>query len=460
MKEKIKSKGSNKTKSKRNGEGTIFYSESKKKWIAQYTAGIKPNGKLNRPTISGKTYAEVSSKLKKVLRELDTKQYLSKDKATLKDIIPLAIEDEFAANGISESTYFRKKETAEIIYKMPIANIPIQKLTEININSALINIKHYSDSQIEKIYGILHQAYNKCVLLKILNNDTNFFNTKGAIIKPKSTQIKDIDAIISKEEEKAFSIDEQKLFLDQLINSSDPYKKTMLISIFTGMRIGEVLALRVKNIDFINNKIYIRNTLTKGKDGKIKLGYTTKTYSGSRDIPLPPNLVEVFESIIFNYRKNYKVTYPSYFDSTIKLQYNDQDNNLDKYSKSIVNSKKAEDFLFLYNTKFISPNIINSHFKRICKDAGIRVIQTEVKRKKKSGEKFVNLKSSDVYTHMLRHTYATRCIEAGMPAVVLQRLLGHKDVTITLNTYTHVFNKFKEKELDKVNEYLRQANLI
>ena len=61
--------------------------------------------------------------------------------------------------------------------------------------------------------------------------------------------------------------------------------------------------------------------------------------------------------------------------------------------------------------------------------------------------------------HILRHTFATRCIEAGMTAVVLQRLMGHKDVTVTLNTYTSVFNKFKEDELEKVNTYLNNNQL-
>ena len=52
--------------------------------------------------------------------------------------------------------------------------------------------------------------------------------------------------------------------------------------------------------------------------------------------------------------------------------------------------------------------------------------------------------------HTIRHTFATRCIEAGMAAVVLQRILGHTNISITLNTYTSVFNQFKDSELQKV----------
>ena len=59
---------------------------------------------------------------------------------------------------------------------------------------------------------------------------------------------------------------------------------------------------------------------------------------------------------------------------------------------------------------------------------------------------------------MLRHTFATRCIEAGMSAVVLQKLLGHKDIETTLNTYTSVFDKFKEDEFSKVEKYFKKIN--
>ena len=59
----------------------------------------------------------------------------------------------------------------------------------------------------------------------------------------------------------------------------------------------------------------------------------------------------------------------------------------------------------------------------------------------------------NISTHCLRHTYGTRCIESGMRAVALQRLMGHTDINVTLNTYTTIFNKYKEEELRKANEY-------
>lgn len=60
----------------------------------------------------------------------------------------------------------------------------------------------------------------------------------------------------------------------------------------------------------------------------------------------------------------------------------------------------------------------------------------------------------------MRHTYGTRCIEAGMSAVAVQRLMGHNDVSVTLNTYISVFNKYKEAEIEEVNNYYMNNNLM
>lgn len=179
------------------------------------------------------------------------------------------------------------------------------------------------------------------------------------------------------------------------------------------MRIGEILALTREDIDLENKQITINKTLTKDKNENIILGDTTKTYTGIRTIPILSPLLPILE----------------------------------KY-------KNIKGLLFTDNNKFIRPSTINSHFKRICKNANIRIINT----KKKKSNKTCNLKSSNVNTHMLRHTFATRSIEAGINPAVLQKLLGHKDIQITLNTYTSIFNKYKEKEIEKIEAYFSQLH--
>ena len=136
------------------------------------------------------------------------------------------------------------------------------------------------------------------------------------------------------------------------------------------------------------------------------MGNKTKTYAGKRILPIPDFL------------------YP-YIVEQMQIA-NTQINNDEK-------------LLFKpLNFKYVRRSNVNNELKRILK-------------------KEFNI--TDISTHSLRHTFGTRCIESGMAPVVVQRLMGHKDISITLNTYTSVFDKFKENEIDKVNQYYLRENL-
>lgn len=83
----------------------------------------------------------------------------------------------------------------------------------------------------------------------------------------------------------------------------------------------------------------------------------------------------------------------------------------------------------------ISTKQVNNTFIRLCKKAEIKPL----------GQ------------HMLRHTYATRCIEAKINAPVLKAFLGHTDVSTTINTYVDIFNKFQNEEVQKYEDYMKDV---
>lgn len=84
--------------------------------------------------------------------------------------------------------------------------------------------------------------------------------------------------------------------------------------------------------------------------------------------------------------------------------------------------------------------MINSAFKRLC-------------------EKYNINKGFNVNFHMLRHTYATTLIESGVPAKVVQKKLGHRDISITLNTYAEVLAQYEDTCDNMYIEYLEQNNM-
>ncbi len=160
-----------------------------------------------------------------------------------------------------------------------------------------------------------------------------------------------------------------------------------------GLRVGEALALKNNDIDLQKRILSVRRTLTTDKNDKICIGKSTKTYAGKRDLPIPDFILP-------------------YIIEQMKVAQDNQDEML---------FLTPQDGLVLHLT-------INRKLKSIAKKIGI---------------------NDNISTHCLRHSYGTRCIESGMRAVALQRLMGHTDINVTLNTYTTIFNRYKEEELKK-----------
>ena len=379
-----------------NGEGSIYYSDKLNRWVGQFTAGVKTNGMPNRKSVYGKTRKDVAEKITKALNEIKEHTFVDKSDITLIQLIEENIEDKFRANKTSATTYLRDKETIKTITNIEntIANKKIQKITEKDLKDFFSKITNYSNSNIDKIYSCINSAFKKAVYYNILH--TNPLGNSFEVIKPKSSNpTKLVQALTIEEQKKLLSVLSDKEF-------NHKYRKIIILMLFTGMRVGEALALTSDNIDFDNNIIKIRNTLTKDKSGKVIIGNKTKTYQSVRDIQMLPLVKELLKDI---------------------------------------KPKNEHNLIFYDNIKkeIITPTKVNCYLQRLAKKYDI---------------------AESIHNHMLRHTYATRCIESGMTAVVLAKKLGHKDVSITLNTYTSVFAKFEDTQDDRFIDYLAKEKLM
>lgn len=360
-----------------NNSGSIFYRKDRKKWV--YEIPVQYHDKSKVKSISANSQKELLMKIDKFHKELD-EIALKMDNRTLVDILLEDEEKKYKMNITKSNTYGRNKYTINLL-KNGVLNVKnIRDLTKKDIEDYLLTITNHSNSVIEKVMIKLRKGFKIALDEELIRKDitTN-------VQRPKS----------DKEDKKivAFTIEEEKEFYKLIPNSK--YYMQYLIGLNTGMRMGEINALHINDIDFENKTININKTVTRDSDWKDAINDTTKTKAGTRKISI--------NNILYNKLKEY------------------------------CEDKKG--YLFS-EERVISTSMVTSDIKRICKNS-----------------KIIEITPS---SHVLRHTFATRCIESGMPAIVLAKFLGHTDVSITLNTYTSIFDKFKIEHFDKATEYMKE----
>ena len=397
-----------KVKSKGNGEGTIYFSETLQKWVAQY---VEPSGK--RKTITQKKNEKVSNFKKRfasIINEINNNTYIVNNDTSLYNILNDYFENKHKTGITTDRTYKRNIESLKLLEKTCKEFIynPIQKVSISQIKKALPNfveletidaktnetvLKNYSQNVIDKLYMILNKGFKIATSERIIQY--NIMDNES-IQKPKSK--------IEKQAIEALSIEEEKKFISSIKDNPHKYNNILLLATYTGMRIGELLALTYENINLKEHTLTVEKTLTRDKNDKTVLGKKTKTQAGMRTIYLSNNAIDVIKEISSNKLANmYNLLFWDYGKNT-----------------------------------FITPQEINSYLKRLNQKHHI---------------------CNNLHTHMLRHTFATRCIEAGMSAKVLQKILGHKKIQTTLDTYTSVFEKFNKDENEKYNIYMKEIGL-
>ena len=372
-------------------------------------------GKTNRKTFVANTEEQALAEALQYKLDLDKNggpRIITKSNKTLVELLNPCINEQFMLNKIDKSTLKRKKDTLKQISKASFANKPIAKVTREEVVSYLSSLSKYSESTIKQNYELLCMGFGEAEYQKIIQE--NFMAGYKRIIKPKSEYVS--------HKRKSLTIQEERKLIDYLMNVSYEkcsYKYLLLWQLTTGMRIGETLVLDYKNdISLSENKVDIKKTQTKDENGNIIIGETTKTDNGMRTLTMNNISKQIMQKALEHKVKN----------------------------KNNLLFCKKDGTMILENT-------INSCLKRIALKLGIGIFE-------EPNTKGKTVKKTDVHTHMLRGTFATRCAEAKIAPVVLKQILGHKDISVTMKYYIDVDGSFIESETDNAIQYLVDKNIF
>lgn len=193
-----------------------------------------------------------------------------------------------------------------------------------------------------------------------------------------------------------FLVNEQKKIEQAVLSDKRPKMFGVILCLYTGLRLGELLALTWDDIDFSKCLLSVDKTVYEGKDEEgsfCKIVGMPKTVSSMRSIPLPKQLVPMLR-------------------------------NLKRMSKSkyVVSDKERS----------VSIRVYQRNFSKLLERLGIE----------------------HKGFHSLRHTFATRALECGMDVKTLSEILGHKNVSVTLNRYVHIMPNYKRDIMNKLGKLL------
>lgn len=347
-----------------------------------------------RKSLYGKNKTELMNKLRSILVDINEGTYVEPSNLTVKEWFKTWLWD-YKRKAVRESTF----DDYERMYTKYVADEAIGKM----------KLKHVRGQDIQKLYNKIIGAEKKrtAELVHILLNMGFKQAIKNDLILRNPVEATERPQRVKPNKARALTLDERKRFLEAL--STHRMKAAFILLFNTGVRRGEMAALKWTDIDFesatlnIDKRLYPVRTFEKNnKESVVKID-KPKTESSIRKIPLLSGVINELKA--HQERQDAE-------KALAKKLYND-----DGY---VFCSEIGE----LYH-----PRTFNKFFSQVTDAAKIE----------------------NVNMHMLRHTFATRGLEAGIDMKVMQELLGHSSYKTTADIYTHVLPNKKKSEMEKLN---------
>ena len=326
--------------------------------------------------------------------------------------------------GLKDNTFQGYMYTWERFVRDDIGQNRIVTLKKSDIRryyNKMLDERGLKVNTIDSIHTVLHQVLDVAV------EDGYIRNNIGDKALKELKQSRNLNT----EKRMALTVEEQDIFLDYL-RVTPKYNHWYPIFAFmlgTGLRVGEITGLRFEDIDEENGFVNVTHTLVyyQHAENGCYFGINTpKTKKGERSIPMMESVKEALAQ---------EKEYQEYTGIHCKV-------SVDGYTN----------FVFVnQNGNVQNQGTLNKALKRIIRDCNEKILDN-----RKGNEKVVLLPNFSC--HNLRHTFATRLCEAGVNIKVIQEIMGHSDISTTLDIYTDATSDFKKKEMLSFEEFINKKN--
>ncbi|MBT1516443.1 site-specific integrase [Bradyrhizobium sp. SRL28] len=343
------------------------------------------------------TKRQAQIKLAELITAVNQSKYVEPSKVTIAEFVRVRVDHWEAAGDISARTAGRYRELVENQIVPHIGAKLLQKLRTLDIEEWHTTLRTSGKANgkgglAPRTIGHAHRVLGKA----LRDAAKNEMVVKNVVASQSAPKVNDDEMVIVKD---------VPAFIE-LVRGHRLFVPAM-ISLFTGMRLGEVLALRWGRVDLDRKVIQVREALEETKAHGIRFK-TPKSKAGRRDLTLPDFLVDTLRE----FRKG-------------QLE-----------SRLAMGLGKLQDALLF---------------------AGLDDALPSQKRYSKAWSDFADqIKMPDLAFHNLRHTHASQLIDAGVDIVTISKRLGHAKPDITLRIYAHLFQKDDGKAAAAINAALNR----
>lgn len=368
-------------------KGENIYKRKDGRWEGRYILSHDLEHKAKYAYVYGKTYSEVKRRLIEGKRENKMIKLPPKKSSTYNELLDAWLHS--TQLNTKESTQARYAHLINTHIKPQLGMYLLSQLSTEIIETFIE--QQLTDGRLDKRGGLSPKTVTD--ILTIVKSTIEYARYKDM---PTICNLSKLSVKKKEKEMRVLSQSEQDSLTKVLVNEMDRYKFGVLLSLYTGIRIGELCALQWEDFCIPQTTLKIRKTMQRIQDlgngsiSKTKIVITEpKSQCSVRDIPLPSFIIDI--------------------------------------AKPFMSNPKA--FILTGNDRYIEPRTMQNRFKSYVNESGIDAANF----------------------HALRHTFATRCVEVGFEIKSLSEVLGHANVNITLNRYVHSSFELKCSNMNKLS---------